>query len=242
MIQARLGSTRLPGKILRPFAGEDCLFDLLIDKLSRFGAQADCIVATSEAPADAEIEVRCRQKGVKCFRGSESDVLQRFIDAAHTFGKRRLIRVCSDNPFLSRSEISRLLQAAAHTAADYLSFDVGGTPSIRTHYGFWTEYVRLEALEKVASLTGESLYHEHVTNYIYAHPEIFRTEWLTVGKEVLAHPHVRLTIDTPEDFETASRVYAELGSEADISQLLACLDAHPQWSASMDEQISRNSK
>ena len=190
IVQARLGSTRLPDKILLPFSGGRTIFDLLLEKLQSFAPQAACVVATSVAPANDALEAICRERGVACFRGSENDVLQRFIDAAHANGVDRIIRVCSDNPFLSRDAIAQLLEAVADTDADYMSFNVGGTPSIKTHYGFWTEYVTLDALERVAGLTDEPLYHEHVTNYIYAHPESFRIGWLDVPKTVLDHAGV----------------------------------------------------
>ena len=241
MVQARLGSTRLPDKILLPFAGGRTLFDLLLEKLQSFSVQAGCIVATSAAPANDALESICLDKGVACFRGSENDVLQRFIDAAHANGVDRIIRVCSDNPFLSRDAIAQLLDAVAETDADYISFNVGGTPSIKPHYGFWTEYVTLEALQRVARMTDEPLYHEHVTNFIYAHPESFRIGWLDVPQTVLDHAGVRLTIDTREDFETASTLYDTLGA-ASPEQLFAYIDAHPAIREIMQRQILNNSK
>lgn len=241
VVQARLGSTRLPDKILLPFSGGRTIFDLLLEKLQSFAPQAACVVATSVAPANDALEAICRERGVACFRGSENDVLQRFIDAAHANGVDRIIRVCSDNPFLSRDAIARLLDAVAGTDADYVSFDVGGTPSIKTHYGFWTEYVTLDALERVAGLTDEPLYHEHVTNYIYAHPESFRIGWLDVPQTVLDHAGVRLTIDTREDFETAAALYDTLGA-ASPDQLFAYIDAHPAIRETMKRQILNNSK
>ena len=214
---------------------------MLLEKLQSFASRATCVVATSVAPANDALEAICRERGVACFRGSENDVLQRFIDAAHANGVDRIIRVCSDNPFLSRDAIARLLDAVADTDADYMSFNVGGTPSIKTHYGFWTEYVTLDALERVAGLTDEPLYHEHVTNYIYAHPESFRIGWLDVPKTVLDHAGVRLTIDTREDFETAAALYDTLG-EAAPDQLFAYIDAHPAIREKMKRQILNNSK
>lgn len=241
IIQARLGSTRLPGKILLPFHDGKSIFELMLDK---FGAieGTGCIVATSASPANDELEEICARKGVKCFRGSEDDVLQRFIDAAEAYGADRIIRVCSDNPFLNIPSVRELIAAASSGDWDYISFDVGGVPSIRTHYGFWTEYVTLAALKKVKSLTSEQLYHEHVTNYIYSHPDAFRIKWLGVPPVVLENGGVRLTIDTAQDFENARAVYAATEDRDSFESVFASIRAADGIAESMKNQIINNSK
>lgn len=241
IVQARLGSTRLPGKILLPFHEGKSIFDLMLDKLTSIPG-VDCIVATSVAGANDKLEDICTARGVKCFRGSEDDVLQRFIDAARHFGVDRIIRVCSDNPFLNVPAIKELVQRAGSSDADYISFDVGGTPSIRTHYGFWTEYVTLGALAKVKDLTAERLYHEHVTNFIYSHPDDFRIEWIQVPPVILDRSDVRLTIDTMQDFENARRIYSEIDDRDSFESLFAYIASHPELSDSMKHQIISNSK
>lgn len=98
MIQARVGSTRLPNKILLPFYQNKCILQLLLDKLRQVDG-TNIVIATSKAPQNDAIEHLAKQENVLCFRGEENDVLQRFIDAAHAFDAERLIRICSDNPF-----------------------------------------------------------------------------------------------------------------------------------------------
>ena len=245
LIQARLGSTRMPGKILKPFFQNKSILDLLIEKLKQV-TEADIILATSTSDNNNPLEEFAKEKGIAFFRGSESDVLKRFIDAAEQFGANRLIRVCSDNPFLELKSIQELIDYANNNPEyDYISFNVNGTPSIKTHYGFWTEYVTLETLRKVASLTDEALYHEHVTNYIYTHPDKFNIKLLDTPEELVKHSDIRLTIDTETDFENAQAVYADLvktNSYPTIGDIICYLDKHPQYYQTMKQEISKNSK
>ncbi len=245
VIQARLGSSRLPGKILLPFFGKQTILDILVAKLRLVSDKT--IIATSERPENDALEEAVAEYGVLCSRGPEEDVLGRFIGAARSNGLDTVVRVCSDNPFLDLDSMRELLDAAERSAgrADYIGFNVGGTPSIKTHYGFWAECVTLAALEKAAAETDKPLYHEHVTNYIYTHPEGFRIEWLAVPEATVRHDRVRLTIDTAEDFENARRIYAALhedGRYPSIDEVLAYLDAHPEHYDIMERQIRNNSK
>lgn len=241
IIQARLGSTRLPGKILLPFWEGKSIFELLLEKLNRIEG-VGCIVATSVSPANDQLAKICQRYDTPCFRGDENDVLKRFVDAAELYGVDKIIRVCSDNPFLNVSDIERLVSFSRSADYDYISFDVNGTPSIKTHYGFWTEYVKLDALRKVESLTSEKLYHEHVTNFIYSHPGLFKIAWLPVSELINENKDVRLTIDTPQDFENAKTVYAAIGGKASYEELFGFIQAHPEMVDAMRKQIINNTK
>ncbi|WP_276794554.1 cytidylyltransferase domain-containing protein [Segatella oulorum] len=244
MIQARVGSTRLPNKILLPFYENKCILQLLLDKLKQVEG-TNIVIATSKDPQNDAIEALAKQEGVCCFRGEENDVLQRFIDAAHAFDAERLIRICSDNPFLELHSIRQLVEKARQSNCDYMSFNINGTPSIKTHYGFWTEYVTCNALECVKNTTQEPLYHEHVTNYIYSHPNEFSIEWLDGPAVLDTHSHVRLTTDTRSDFETAQQVYSALCSKnpyPSIAEVIDFLDHHPAFYQQMEAQIKQNSK
>lgn len=167
IVQARMGSSRLPNKILLPFFKDKCILDLLVEKLQQV-PDTQIIIATSTNANNDILEERCKRLGIHCHRGSEDDVLQRFIDAAEAANAKKIIRICSDNPYLELSSIIRLVEASRLSDCDYLSFNVNGSPSIKTHYGFWAEYTTLKALKKVSGKTSDKLYHEHVTNYIYS--------------------------------------------------------------------------
>ena len=160
LVQARSGSTRMPNKILLPFYGGKSILDLLIEKLKQV-ENTKIVIATSDNPNCNAIQQVAERQGVACFRGSENDVLQRFIDAAEVNDAQRIIRVCSDNPFLELNSICELVnKAEADVEADYISYNINGVPSIKTHYGFWTEFVTLEALKRVKLMTDDVLYHD----------------------------------------------------------------------------------
>lgn len=245
IIQARLGSTRLPGKILLPFYEDKSILDLLISKLRQI-ENVEIILATSTDSANDLLESISQDNNIACFRGSETDVLKRFINAAETFNSDSIIRICSDNPFLELKSIQYLIDYVKENPQfDYVSFNVNGIPSIKTHYGFWTEYVTLDALKKVSSLTNESLYHEHVTNYIYTHPESFNYHLLDTPDILKLHDKVRLTIDTEEDFKNAQSIYKELVKTSQypsIEQIIQFLDNHPFYYSTMNQEILKNSK
>lgn len=246
IVQARSGSTRLPNKILIPFYREKCILDLLIDKLMQVeGTQV--IIATSVNSNCDIIETIAMGHRVPCYRGSENDVLQRFIDAAEENKAEKIIRVCSDNPFIDLESINRLVNfvKSSKTEYDYVSFRINGLPSIKTHYGFWTEYVTLDALRRVKKQTDEEMYHEHVTNYIYANSDMFRLGWIEGPSIILTHPDIRLTIDTEDDFENAQTIYADLCNEnphPTIGDVVNYLDVHYEFYISMKNQIEINSK
>lgn len=243
IIQARLGSTRLPNKILLPFHDNETILSLLIEKLKTF--DLPIILATSTDSKNDPLENVANKYGIYFFRGEENDVLKRFIDAADYFGLNAIIRVCSDNPFLERDSIAALIGKATGNDAEYISFNIDNTPSIKTHYGFWTEFVTTNALKKVQQLTKEHLYHEHVTNYIYSHPKSFALKWID-GPEILnSHKNLRLTIDTYDDFATAAKIYGELcetNRYPTITEIVNYLDKHEAYYSLMENQIALNSK
>lgn len=245
IVQARGGSTRLPNKMQLPFYKGKNMLELLIAKLRQI-KDIDVIIATSVNPDCDAIEQTALACGAKCFRGSENDVLQRFIDAAEHFGVDRIIRVCADNPFLELDGIRQLIaKAQAQDGADYISFNIGGHPSIKTHYGFWTEYVTLNALKRVRQISDEKLSHEHVTIFIYSNPEQFNIQWIDGPASILTHQDIRLTIDTLEDFQSAQQIYADICDKnpyPTIDEVVAYLDDHQTYYRSMRQQIENNSK
>lgn len=241
-----MGSTRLPGKLLLPFYKGKTILDILLDKLSRI-ERTDIIIATTTNVSDNPIAAKAELMGVKCYRGDEQDVLSRFVGAAEYYGVDKIVRVCSDNPFIDIDSMQRLVDVAGTSEADYISFDVEGSPSILTHYGFWAEYVSLKALLKVIQKTGEAFYHEHVTNYIYKHPSEFCIEWLDVEKEIVHNRDIRLTIDTESDFKNAGQLFAILYNEKEgrypsAREVVEYIKEHPAYQVMMKEEIRKNEK
>lgn len=246
IIQARTGSTRLPRKMILPFYENEGIFSLLLKKLTSAFDKNDIILATSTNPNnDILVEIAERYE-VNYYRGSENDVLQRFIDAAKEFEAENIIRVCADNPFLDVFYIEQLIEKFEKFNCDYLSYITSdGTPSIKTHYGFWAEAVKLSALEKVRELTNENLYHEHVTNFIYANRDIFDVNFFEIIPQIDKHKDIRLTIDTQVDFDIQKEIFNKLNNNIPNFTSLNVIDFledNPHYLDIMRNEILKNQK
>lgn len=211
IIQARTGSTRLPHKMLMHFYREKTILDLLLIRIKdNLRINLPIIVATSDNEQDLEIVKIAKRNDVYVFQGNENDVLDRFIEAAKSVEADSCIRICADNPFLSMAFLNQLLEYVENNECDYASFMTdNGIPSIKTHYGLWTEFITLNALKRISHMTDEKLYHEHVTNYAYEHRDLFRCVFLPIENDILKY-EFRLTVDTIEDFENARKIYEQL--------------------------------
>lgn len=245
IIQARMGSTRLPGKILKPFYGGKTLLETLLDNLHKV-ADAKVIVATSVNENNDELEVFLKEKRELVFRGSENDVLDRYIKAAEANCVDGIVRICSDNPFMDWHGVAQLVEKAKTSDADYIGFRINNKPSILTHFGFWGEFVRLSALKRVADTTAEgTLAHEHVTYHIYNHPDEYRCEWIAGPDFLQGRDDIRLTIDTPGDLVNALKVYSDLKAKDEnftLQNVVKYLDAHEEIKQSMISNIFQNKK
>lgn len=245
IIQARTGSTRLPAKILRPFYGDLRIIDLMIMNIQQTCPHIPIVLATTDLPQDDVLESVAKEKNILCYRGSEEDVLERFVGAAEKFGVERLIRVCSDNPFLRPESFMDLFAEHEVSQADYVAFGFSdGRPTIKSHLGLYAELTTLAALKKVVSLTDEKFYHEHVTIYLYTHPDEFKVDLLPIPKDLETRTSLRFTLDTLEDFTLLQQLYAEFVETTDksISELLRLIEKHPDCEMRMRENIMKNEK
>lgn len=247
MLQARLGSTRLPNKMILPFFQSKGVLELTIEKLKYNFPNIPVILATSEEKSNDILEELAIKLDCLVYRGDEHDVLQRFIDAANHFHASKIIRVCADNPFLDVNELHRLIEfSSSEHRFDYISFIVNSIPSIKTHFGFWAEFVTLDTLKKVNQLTDEKYYHEHVTNYIYENPASFKIEFLGVNPVFNQIGDIRMTLDTSEDFQTLSEIYLKLVNKYDrtfgLNEIIQFLDIEKDYKRVMMEQIIVNTK
>ncbi|ROS80011.1 glycosyl transferase family 2 [Muribaculaceae bacterium Isolate-036 (Harlan)] len=253
IIQARTGSTRLPSKMIKHFYEDKSVLDILLDRLNsnkEYLSISDIIVATSEKKEDDKIHEIASRHGVKVYRGSENDVLDRFIAAAEHYGVEKIIRICADNVFLDLESLRFLSIVFSEVVYDYVSFKTSsGKPSILTHYGFWTEGVRLSALKKAYAMTAEKIYHEHVTNYIYNTPDKFRILLFPIDdmvKGIEARTNIRLTLDTKDDFELQQQLFMELqekGLQNSPKTIIEYIDTcHPEFYIRMQDNINANTK
>lgn len=253
IIQARTGSSRLPNKMIKPFFGNQTILEILLRRLAQVKDTAhvsNIIVATTMNPLDDKIVSICQSENIPYFRGSENDVLQRFIDAAEYYNAEKIIRICADNVFLDISSLINLSLILNSSDHDYISFKTrDGKPSILTHYGFFAEGVRLDALKHVAKNTKENSFHEHVTNRIYTSPDTYSVKLYPINDAIMGledHKKLRLTIDTIEDFKIQKKIYSDLIQRADSlspKTILNYLDnEHPEYYTIMEEIINANKK
>ncbi len=245
IIQARMGSTRLPGKVLKQFYGSKTLLETVLDNLHKV-KNAKVIVATSENANNDELEHFLKAKNEIVFRGSETDVLERFIKAAEANEVDGIVRICSDNPFMDWHGVAQLVEKSQTSNADYIGFRINDTPSILTHFGFWGEFVTLKALKKVYSTTETGTpAHEHVTYHVYKNPTEYKCEWIECPDYLQGRDDIRLTIDTPEDMQNAITVYSDLKSQNPdftLKEVVDYLDLHVDIKQSMLRNIIQNKK
>jgi spore coat polysaccharide biosynthesis protein SpsF len=225
IIQARMGSTRLPGKVLKPIAGRPMLF-YQIERLRRVKFSERIVVATTTSDADDPIVKFCAAQGIECTRGSELDVLSRYSDAARQFDASTVVRVTSDCPLIDPELIDRAIAAFfGSNHPDYVSNMLEPT----WPYGMAVEVMTAAALSEANREARNSSEREHVTPFIYGHPERFRLESLTMTPNCSHH---RWTVDTPEDFQLVTNIIENLyarKADFNMEDVLKLLAEHPDW-------------
>ncbi|WP_054767483.1 cytidylyltransferase domain-containing protein [Lysinibacillus parviboronicapiens] len=200
IIQARMGSTRLPGKILKPLGESDVLTYVTKRCLQINGVQ-EVIVATSLSPQDDAIASWCLEHNIQCFRGSENDVLSRFVDCANEYEPDYVMRVTSDCPFIDYEMASEMIAIMANERKDIVLVD-GDLPR-----GLAVELISYDSLLKINEIGQEQRHREHVTYYAYEFKEQFAAITYKVPENRRA-PDFRITLDTDPDYELI-RVVAE---------------------------------
>ncbi len=205
VLQARMGSTRLPGKVLMPLAGKPML-ERIVDRLRACRLAGRVILATGDDTANDPVAKLGAALGVAVFRGSESDVLDRYRTCAMTFGLDWIVRATGDNPFVDAEECDRLITFAQERKLDYAS----AFPSFGSGLpiGTGVEIMTAAALERSWREGQEPHHREHVNEYIQENPALFPQETLLAPADKAA-PDLSLTVDTPEDFSRAEALWAE---------------------------------
>lgn len=244
IIQARTGSSRLPEKMLLPFYNGSTILELVIDNLLKSFKPQNIILATTTNNKDLELVKVANKKGINHFQGNENNVLERFIKCAEHFNATKIVRVCADNPFLDTTLLLQLLDSIKDENVNYASYHVSNTPTIRTHFGFFAEYVSLKALLQIQKSTSDSFYQEHVTNYIYNNPSEFNILWKPVPEIISSNNNIRLTVDTKEDFETCQYIYQSLQktNTLDFENVIGFINNNQSLKKGMIEQIEKYAK
>ncbi|KKG07363.1 cytidylyltransferase domain-containing protein [Methanosarcina sp. 2.H.A.1B.4] len=235
VIQARMGSTRLPGKVMLEISGKPILWHVA-NRVSKSQLIDGFVVATTTNHEDNDIEKFCKENGISVFRGSEDDVLDRYYLCAKKFNIENIIRITADCPLHDPSVIDLVIEKYRRGNYDYISnIDPPTYPD-----GIDVEIFSFEALEKAwsnASLVSER---EHVTPYIRKHKDLFKVGNVENVKDLSAH---RWTLDQVEDFELIKQIYGafkELDSEMFyMTDILKLLDEYPEL-VSINSDIKRN--
>jgi spore coat polysaccharide biosynthesis protein SpsF len=225
IVQARLGSTRLPGKVLEDLAGEPMLVRVL-QRLSRAETLSASLVATTTQRADVAIVELCLRRGWACFRGSEDDVLDRYYRAAREQNAEIVVRVTSDCPLIEPRVVDEVVRAFLEREGQV---DYASTTWPRRTYprGLDAEVISFAALERAWREDRNPAWREHVTPYVYRNPEKFRICSLESDVD---YSQMRWTVDTAEDLELVRRIYGHFGHDRfDWREVLRLLEAHPDW-------------
>ncbi len=227
IVQARTGSTRLPGKVLLDLGGRPVLARVL-ERVERTGYGGQTVVATSSLPRDDAIATLCGHLGVPCFRGSELDVLDRYYHCALAFGADTVVRVTADCPLLAWELTNLTVQTFRERSPDYA--EIARLPA-----GTSAEVVSMEALARAWRQATDADDRQHVLTYVAGRPEQFDV-WLPPPPDpALERPALRLTLDTPDDYRLISGIYDRLGErihQAPLAELIELVDNDPEFSVS----------
>jgi spore coat polysaccharide biosynthesis protein SpsF len=225
-IEARMGSTRLPGKVLMDVAGKPAL-TRLVTRLRAVDGLDDIVLATTTAPADDALEAWARREGVACFRGSEEDVLGRVVGAQRSAGGELVVEVTGDCTLLPPDVIELGIASFLANDADVVA-NVGRVQSFPM--GADVQVFPVALLEEVAATVDDPAVREHVSLFFYEHPERYRLHYL-VAPQAWRHPDWRLQLDYPEDHRLIEAVYRELeprhGPVFGLREIVDMLEGRP---------------
>ena len=223
VIQARMSSTRLPGKVLKDILGQPMVVRQL-ERISRSKLIDKIVVATSVEASDDSLANAVENAGFEVFRGSLDDVLSRFQKLRTDLNPAHIVRLTADCPLTDPQVIDGIIEQHLATGADYTSNVINRT----FPRGIDAEIFTVEALDRLSKLDLSTEEHEHVTLGFYKRPNDFT---LTNFSQSDDKSHLRWTVDNPEDFDFASWVYTELYPENHeflSADIVALLNSNPE--------------
>lgn len=205
LIQARLSSSRYPGKMLQ-LMNDIPLVEYVYKRCLLAKTASRVVVITSEELSDDELYNYCTNHNIQVFRGSLHDVLQRYLDAADFYNLDFIVRVCGDSPFVDYGAIDILVNMAISNDLDYCYLDSTGT-----FPGFISEVISRKTLKRVAGKASEPEDREHVTRYIRNHLSDFKVQSLSIQTPGFHEMMPKLTIDYPEDYDYINKLIKAKG-------------------------------
>ena len=232
VVQARMGSTRLPGKVLQDLGGRP-LLALVLERVGRIAGVDEIAVATSTLAGDDPVAEEARRLGVRVVRGSEQDVLDRYATAAAELEADLVVRITADCPLVDPAVIGQLLAFRAAEELDYAAVLTGAVPAEgrrRFPDGLDAEVLRASVLAEAAREATAAYDREHVTPFIKARPERFRIGYLEAEQDL---GDERWTVDQAEDLAFVRAVVARLDDPVRrLPDILAVLAAEPSCARS----------
>ena len=224
ILQARMGSTRLPNKMLILIEGKT-LLEHIIERLKHSKYSKNIILATSDRERDKVLVEHVKNLKVLTFRGSEEDVLDRFVNAINKFNLDIIVRICGDNVFVDPKCIDQIVDYLIKNKLDYVgSFHENGWPG-----GSGAEVITKEALFKINNLCKNIKYREHVTLFAREHQDLFKFYNFDAPLNLL-RPNLKLTVDTPEDLNFVRNIYKKLYNQKkffELNDVINLIDKEP---------------
>jgi spore coat polysaccharide biosynthesis protein SpsF len=239
VIQARMGSTRLPGKIMMDVENRPMLWHV-VDRLGRCNMLNKVVVATSDRRSDDAVEKFCEKHSFNIFRGDENNVLARYYSAAEKYAADVVVRITGDCPLIDPEVVDKAVGAYLERQADH----DGASNIIKRTYprGLDTEVFSFKALHGCHKGAHREYQREHVTVYMYEHPEIFNIHSVENGIDLSG---MRWTVDEGSDLDFVRAIYKRLskgGKYFSTEDILACLRAEPALSVINEKIAQKNIK
>lgn len=234
ILQARMSSRRLPGKVLLPIQNKPMLLRE-IERIQKSKLINKLIVATSNAPEDDAIEKMCQDNGVLCYRGSLNNVLERFQQISALYNPTNIIRITGDCPLIDAEIIDQVIIRHVENNNDYTSNAI--IPTFPD--GLDTEIFKREVLEHIFKQANKSSLKEHVTLYVHENPDLFKIENVSNSSDL---SNQRWTVDELEDYEFIRVIYDHLYPENpsfSYEDIVSFLNEHPQY-LKINDRFSRN--
>ena len=230
IIQARMGSARLPGKVLLPLGGKPVLWHV-VQRLRQARTVNTVTIATSTLSQDDAIAQAATAWDIPCYRGSEQDVLDRYYQAAKEAGAEVIVRLPADKPLLDPQVVDEVVTEHVRMHVDYTSNMSASFPKdMIIPFGLEVETVSFSSLERAWREAKAPSEREHVLPYIYQHPNIFKIHRVLKPIKPFT-PLPRLCLDTPEDYRVLRQIYDALWTEGqpplNISAVFSYLRQHP---------------
>jgi spore coat polysaccharide biosynthesis protein SpsF len=220
IIQARMGASRLPGKMMLPLHGSP-IVEWVYKRTRKAQSINDVVFAIPETKENDSLSAFLGKIGASVFRGSEEDVVGRFYFAAKKMNATHVVRVCADNPFVSGTEIDQLVQFYFKSNCDYAYNHIPKGNSYPD--GIGAEIVSFQALQNIYENAKFPAHRDHIFNFIWDSPEKFKIRTFNPKDSRLAYPNLKLDVDNQQDYEKLCRM--DVGVEMEAHEIVAAANA-----------------